>query len=134
MQILTFQSRMYRILAGLGMLIDGPVLLLTLGQLDLNSRDRMLDQWIKFQRRRRQRAARKLWAKTSFRISPNGGFYRTRDGRRVQIRPNYEGWHDKLPFVIFNIGGLQWTVDERGFAYPFDHNFTITPMDIVERV
>ena len=51
------------------------------------------------------------------------GWYRTRRGLKVWVRPNTTGWFDGLPYAVSREQGgtFQWTVDHNGHAYPSNH-------------
>lgn len=51
------------------------------------------------------------------------GYYCDRNGNRMWVRPNSEGWLDGLPFLVTKGKHNRplYTVNEEGLAYPDNH-------------
>lgn len=127
---------------GLGYLASACIMLGTLGfksaprvkvtplPLYMESRGRRIDDKID------RFFTRREYNRVTFRINPLGGRYKTREGFSVLVRPNTEGFYDKLPFVVE--GGRptnKYTVCERGWSYPGNDKqggFFKIGLDVVE--
>jgi hypothetical protein len=123
---------------GFGYMAEGLVAVVTLGLKSPNLHYTTDNFACKIEFGIKRYLARREWNRSTFRIAPEGGTYRTRENRCVQVRPNTDGWYDGLAFKVYTKRGIHfsdvpaWTVDERGWAYPGDR-ITKTHMDVVEK-
>ncbi len=135
-------SAFIRFFTGIGLIGEGLVMVLCLGlknnpnfHYKTGGFAHKIEYGIKRYRWRRE------YHRSTFRIAPEGGIYRTSDDRCVLVKPNVTGWFDGLAFTVHPKRGIEfhpdpcWTVDERGWAWPprLDKVPAKTDMDIVEK-